>query len=75
MAQGVDRFTKKGPDYSYDYVRWTERRNIESILDLMSRDLMRPLTTHRFPVADAGAAYELIEKGSEPYIGMFSITI
>jgi len=76
MSYGPGRYDRSyeegGLDYPYDYVRWTERRNIESILDLMSRGLLdvRSLTTHRFPIAEAGTAYELIEKGTESYIGI-----
>jgi len=53
-------------------VRWTEGRNIESVLDLISRGQLdvRSLTTHRFPVDKAPDAYQVIEKGSESYIGI-----
>src|SRR2546430_9678660 len=50
--------------------RWTERRNLESVLDLMhcGRLNVRSLTTHRFPIANAAAAYDLIQKGKESYV-------
>ena len=76
MSYGPGRYDSSyeegGLDYPYDYVRWTEQRNIESVLDLMaSRKLdVRSLTTHRFPIEQALAAYELIQKGSEPYVGI-----
>src|SRR5262245_21668412 len=76
MSYGPGRYDSSyeegGLDYPYDYVRWTEQRNIESVLDLMASHKLdvRSLTTHRFPIEQALAAYELIQKGSEPYVGI-----
>lgn len=76
MSYGPGRYDSSyeegGLDYPYDYVRWTEQRNIESVLDLMSRQKLdvRSLTTHRFPIEEAKAAYRLIDKNTEPYIGI-----
>jgi len=51
-----------GRDYPIGYVRWTETRNMEAVLDLLSEGKLRlrPLITHRFPIESASAAYELI---------------
>jgi predicted dehydrogenase len=52
-------------------VRWTEQRNFEAVLDMLSaRQIdVQPLISHRFPFAQATAAYELI--GSrEPSLGV-----
>ncbi|MFM7148944.1 MAG: Gfo/Idh/MocA family oxidoreductase, partial [Gemmataceae bacterium] len=59
-------------DYPYAYVRWTEQRNMESFLELVRAGRVTPskLVTHRFPVAEALKAYELLEKGAEPYLGI-----
>jgi predicted dehydrogenase len=52
-----------GVDYPLPYVRFTERRNLESFLDLIAggRLHIAPLTTHRFGLQDADKAYALIE--------------
>ena len=56
-----------GVDYPYPYVRWTEGRNIQAVLDLMGSGRLdvAPLTTHTLDAADAASAYALIRgKGS-----------
>jgi predicted dehydrogenase/threonine dehydrogenase-like Zn-dependent dehydrogenase len=61
-----------GVDYPAGQVRWTEGRNFEAVLDLMAAGRLRvsDLVTHRFDIGDARAAYELIEKRSEPYLAV-----
>jgi predicted dehydrogenase len=53
------------------FVRWTEQRNFEAVLDMMAdgRLDVRPLITHRFGQADAAAAYAVVA-GSEPSLGI-----
>ncbi|HEX8199280.1 MAG TPA: zinc-binding alcohol dehydrogenase, partial [Isosphaeraceae bacterium] len=61
-------YEEAGRDYPYAYVRWTEQRNIQAVLDLIGSgrlDVAR-LTTHRYPIDRAGAAYEMIQAGAEP---------
>jgi predicted dehydrogenase/threonine dehydrogenase-like Zn-dependent dehydrogenase len=60
-----------GQDYPAAYVRWTEGRNLEEVLRLMSTGALRPsrLTTHSFDLADGPAAYELLES-DEPSLGI-----
>lgn len=76
MSYGPGRYDRSyeegGLDYPYDYVRWTERRNLESVLDLMRRGQLdvRSLTTHRYPIAKAAAAYDMIQQGNESYVGI-----
>jgi predicted dehydrogenase/threonine dehydrogenase-like Zn-dependent dehydrogenase len=76
MSYGPGRYDRSyeegGLDYPYDYVRWTERRNLESVLELMARGLLDvgSLTTHRFPVDKAADAYGMIYAGSESYAGV-----
>ncbi|MEM6812683.1 MAG: bi-domain-containing oxidoreductase, partial [Pseudomonadota bacterium] len=57
-------YEEKGQDYPVGYVRWTERRNMESFIDLLSRKLVSVdhLTTHSFDFDEAEKAYELLEK-------------
>jgi len=55
-------FEQKGHDYPIGYVRWTETRNMEAFLDLLAgaKIDVRPIITHRIPVENALAAYDLI---------------
>ena len=61
-----------GVDYPSGLVRWTEGRNLEAVLDLLAsgRLAVGDLVTHRFNIADASHAYELIETGSEPFLAI-----
>src|SRR5438876_1232517 len=46
-------YEEKGRDYPLGYVRWTEQRNFEAVLEMMSEgrlDVM-PLISHRFALA------------------------
>jgi predicted dehydrogenase/threonine dehydrogenase-like Zn-dependent dehydrogenase len=66
-------YEQKGIDYPIGYVRWTETRNMEAFLKLLEdRKLdLRPLTSHRFPVAQSHSAYELINgKTQEAFLGV-----
>ena len=75
MSYGPGRYDRnyeeRGHDYPFGYVRWTEGRNIEAFLDLISSGHINidPLITHRFKIEDAEQAYELIT-GKEPYLGV-----
>ena len=55
-------YEQKGHDYPIAYVRWTEHRNMEEFLRLLEAGQVNvaPLVSHRFPFADAPAAYETI---------------
>lgn len=76
MSYGPGRYDPSyeegGVDYPYEYVRWTERRNMEACLDLMAAGSLRPreITTHTYPLAEAARAYDLIHKPTEPYVGI-----
>ncbi len=61
-----------GYDYPYAYVRWTEQRNIQAVLDLMGTGQLdvRMLTTHRYPIERAADAYSMIGAGAEKAIGV-----
>jgi predicted dehydrogenase len=52
-------YEDQGQDYPFGYVRWTEQRNFEAILDLAAGGALDTdaLVTHRFALADAPAAY------------------
>ncbi len=66
-------YEESGNDYPLGYVRWTEGRNIESVVELMSDGKLKvePLITHRFPIDQAATAYEIITgKKKEPFLGV-----
>lgn len=54
-----EQYEQKGQDYPLSYVRWTEQRNFEAILQaLASRRLdVTPLITDRFPLQDYQKIY------------------
>jgi len=58
-------YEEGGLDYPYAYVRWTERRNMESVLMLAAegRLVFEDLITHRFDFADVDSAYKLLDGG------------
>jgi predicted dehydrogenase/threonine dehydrogenase-like Zn-dependent dehydrogenase len=66
-------FEQKGRDYPIGYVRWTETRNMEACLQLLSDGKLdvQSLITHRFPVERALGAYELITgRVGQPFLGV-----
>jgi predicted dehydrogenase/threonine dehydrogenase-like Zn-dependent dehydrogenase len=77
MSYGPGRYDpeyeERGHDYPLPYVRWTEKRNIESFLELIAggRLNVERLTTHRFSIAEADRAYQLISgELNEPNLGV-----
>ncbi len=60
-------YEEKGQDYPIGFVRWTEQRNFEAVLDMMAmgRISIEPLITHRFEIDDAVQAYKLLTQGSQ----------
>src|SRR5262249_13578188 len=65
-------YEEKGSDYPVGYVRWTEKRNMESFLRLVAEGKINTglLTTHRFTVANAANAYDLILNGAQRLCGL-----
>jgi len=64
-------YEQKGQDYPVGFVRWTEQRNFEAVLDMMASNALNvvPLITHRFPIERAEAAYSVLTSG-EPSLGI-----
>ncbi|SNS29039.1 bi-domain-containing oxidoreductase [Antarctobacter heliothermus] len=60
-----------GQDYPIGFVRWTEQRNFEAVLDLMSSGALdlAPLITHRFDIEEGAQAMALLTS-SEPSMGI-----
>lgn len=67
-----DTYEKKGRDYPQAYVRWTEGRNLEAFLGLLSSGAVRvaPLVSHRFPIEQAPQAYDMVLNGTEPSLAV-----
>ncbi len=66
-------YEEAGRDYPFAYVRWTENRNMQSFLQLISsgRINIKNLITHRFDIDQAEKAYDLIQgKTDEKYLGI-----
>lgn len=77
MSYGPGRYDpdyeERGHDYPLPYVRWTEKRNIESFVELVGdkRVNVDRLTTHRFQIAEAERAYQVISGDlREPHLGV-----
>jgi predicted dehydrogenase len=75
MSYGPGRYDpayeQEGHDYPLPFVRWTEQRNMQAFLELIAEGKVTPakLVTHRFPIAEAEAAYKLMES-DEPYLAI-----
>jgi len=56
-------YEELGQDYPVGHVRWTEQRNLESFLDLLSNRTLnlKPLLEHRFPPEEGTEAYALLQ--------------
>jgi polar amino acid transport system substrate-binding protein len=66
-------YEEKGIDYPIGYVRFTENRNLESFLNLLSRKLVSvdDLITHEIPVENGIHAYDILTgKVKEKFLGM-----
>ncbi len=66
-------YEEKGGDYPSGYVRWTEGRNFQAVVDLMAGGKLRvaELISHRFPIAKAADAYEVITgKKKQAFLGV-----
>lgn len=58
-------YEEKGNDYPVGFVRWTEQRNFEAVLDMMAAGAIdvAPLISHRFDLDQAEQAYEVLASG------------
>lgn len=65
-------YEDRGIDYPIGHVRWTEQRNIQSVLQLISSGKLKVdhLISHRFEIQDAERAYSIISEGTEPFLGI-----
>lgn len=64
-------YEEGGQDYPIGFVRWTEQRNFEAVLDLMATGALdvAPLISHRFAIEEGGEAMALLASGT-PSMGI-----
>ena len=64
-------YEEKGQDYPVGFVRWTEQRNFEAVLDMMASGALnvKPLISHQFDISEAKKAYEILS-GNKPSLGI-----
>ena len=55
-------YEDNGQDYPLPFVRWTEQRNFEAVLDMLASGQLdvKPLISHRFAFEDAQQAYKAL---------------
>jgi len=66
-------YEEQGFDYPPGYVRWTEGRNLASIVEMIDKKRLdiKPLISHRFVITEALDAYALLTgKNDEKYLGL-----
>ena len=66
------RYELDGIDYPAGYVRWTEKRNLESFLDLVARNELEvgTLVDGVFPMTEAAKVYADLKAGALKAIGV-----
>lgn len=64
-------YEDNGHDYPIGYVRWTEQRNFEAVLDMLADGRLQTdvLISHRIPFDQATTAYDLISSRT-PSLGI-----
>lgn len=65
-------YEEKGRDYPFGFIRWTEQRNFEAVLDMLSEGRLnvKPLISHRLPFDQARSAYDDLLGGDELILGI-----
>ena len=66
-------YEENGHDYPIGYVRWSEGRNFQAVVELLESGRLKvtSLITHRFPVERAAEAYGIITgKKKVPFLGV-----
>lgn len=65
-------YEEKGIDYPIGYVRWTERRNLAAVLDLIARGRLDlgPIVSEVVPFSEAESVYEALSDGRLPGLGI-----
>ena len=57
-------YEDKGIDYPIQYVRWTEKRNFEAVLQIIKSNKLNlnKLVTHKYEISEAKNAYKLLHE-------------
>ena len=66
-------YEEKGHVYPPGYVRWTENANMKAFVQMLAdrRIDVGTLISHRFPIEEASAVYDLISgKNGKPFLGV-----
>src|SRR4029078_125959 len=65
-------YEEKGRDYPIAYLRWTEKRNMEEFIRLVSREKidLQSLISHEFDLEDAPRAYQLVKDSTATSLGV-----
>lgn len=65
-------YEDRGQDYPLAFVRWTEQRNFEAVLEEMAQKRLNvaPLMSETIDVADAAKAYAMISEKGSPVLGV-----
>lgn len=65
-------YEENGRDYPPEYVRWTEKRNMEAFQDLVYSGAVDAgaLVSRVFSLDDAPKAYDMILERKEPFLGL-----
>ena len=66
-------YEENGQDYPIGYIRWTEGRNFQAVVDLLSSRKLKveSLISHRFDIEEGVKAYEVITgKKKEPFLAV-----
>jgi len=66
-------YEENSNDYPIGYIRWTEGRNFQAVVELLSSRKLKveSLITHRFPIEEGAQAYEVITgKKKEAFLGV-----
>ncbi len=56
-------YEQEGNDYPYSYVRWTEKRNMQAVIDLITKGSLKVdrLISKEFQIDQASKAYDLLK--------------
>lgn len=65
-------YEEKGNDYPIGFVRWTEQRNFQAVLDMAADGHLdvEPLISHRFTIGEAQKAYDIISADGSGGLGI-----
>ena len=64
-------YEQQGNDYPIGFVRWTEQRNFQAVLQALANGVLRTdsLITHRFSIDQSAIAYDLL-RSDKPSLGI-----